>query len=338
MNSTTPKGAQELEVVPLRHYGRWLGVAAAFVAIAMIAHTIFSKIPTLTGQTVCTITNGHKVCHPLMLWRFSWNIVGQYFLTSEILHGLWLTLQLTAISMVIGITIGVIVAIMRLSPNRVLSGTAWTYTWFFRGTPVLAQLSFWFNIHLIFPQLSIGLPFLPVTFIHISTLTAFTPYVAAIVGLGLNEGAYMSEIVRSGLISVDEGQIEAATSIGMTRSQTLRLVVLPQAMRVTIPPTGNEVISMLKTSSIASVVSVLELFGVQGLISGGNYEIVPLLITASLWYIIVTTVLSIGQFYLERHYARGSLRNPPMTPIQRLRHDIKGVLGKFRTPRPVMAR
>jgi polar amino acid transport system permease protein len=338
MSSTTPQGAQNLEVVPIRHYGRWLGVVAALVAVAMIIHTIFSKIPTQTGQTVCHVANGVKVCHPLMLWRFSWDVVGQFFFTNEILQGLWLTLQLTGESMIIGVTIGVIIAIMRLSPNRVLSGTAWVYTWFFRGTPVIAQLAFWFELHLIYPQLSIGIPFLPVSFLHIDTTTLFTPYLAALVGLALNEGAYMSEIVRSGLISVDEGQIEAATSIGMTRAQTLRLVILPQAMRVTIPPTGNEVISMLKTSSIASTVSVMELFGIQGLIAGGNYEIVPLLITASLWYIIVTTVLSVGQFYLERHYARGSLRNQPLTPIQRLRRDVKGIAGKFRTPRPVMSR
>jgi polar amino acid transport system permease protein len=338
MSSATPQGAQNLEVVPIRHYGRWLGVVAALVAVVMIVHTIFSKIPAQTGQTVCHVVNGVKVCHPLMLWRFSWDVVGQFFFTNEILQGLWLTLQLTGESMIIGVTIGVVVAIMRLSPNRVLSGTAWVYTWFFRGTPVIAQLAFWFELHLIYPQLSIGIPFLPVSFLHIDTTTLFTPYLAALVGLALNEGAYMSEIVRSGLISVDEGQIEAATSIGMTRAQTLRLVILPQAMRVTIPPTGNEVISMLKTSSIASTVSVMELFGIQGLIAGGNYEIVPLLITASLWYIIVTTVLSIGQFYLERHYARGSLRNQPLTPIQRLRRDVKGIAGKFRTPRPVLSR
>ncbi len=336
MSSTTPQGARNLEVVPLRHYGRWLGVVAAVIAVAMVIHTIFSKIPTNTGQTVCRVVNGTRTCHPLMVWRFSWDVVGQFFFSREILNGLWLTLQLTAISMLVGIAIGVVVAIMRLSPNRVLSGSAWVYTWFFRGTPVIAQLAFWFNIHLIFPQLTLGVPFLPITFVHIDTNSLFTPFLAALVGLALNEGAYMSEIVRSGLISVDEGQIEAATSIGMTRSQTLRLVILPQAMRVTIPPTGNEVISMLKTSSIASTVSVLELFGVQGLISGANYEIVPLLITASLWYIVVTTVLSIGQFYLERYFARGSLRNQPLTPVQRLRRDARGIAAKFRTPRPVM--
>ena len=338
MNSTSPQGAKDLEVVPLRHYGRWLGAFIAIVVVAMIAHTILSKIPTQTGQQTCHLVNAVKRCNPVLVWRFSWNVVGQFFFTGEILHGLLLTLELTAIAMVIGIVLGAVIAIMRLSPNRLLSSTAWTYTWFFRGTPVLAQLVFWFNIHLLFPSVTIGVPFLPITFVHIDTISVFSPFVAAIVGLGLNEGAYMSEIVRSGLISVDEGQIEAAISIGLTRAQTLRLVILPQAMRVTIPPTGNEVISMLKTSSIASFISVLELFGVQGLISSANYEIMPLLIVASLWYIVFTTVLSIGQFYLERYFARGSLRTQPLTPIQRIRRDLRGVALKMRTTRPAMSR
>jgi polar amino acid transport system permease protein len=156
-----------------------------------------------------------------------------------------------------------------------------------------------------------------------------------VIALGLNEAAYMSEIARAGLLAVDEGQIEAATSIGMTRGQSLRLVVLPQAMRVIIPPTGNEVISMLKTSSLASTVGVIELLGAVTNISAANYEVMPLLIVASLWYLIVTTVLSIGQFYLERHYAKGALRNPPPTPLQRLREDLKGVASKYRTKRGV---
>jgi polar amino acid transport system permease protein len=165
----------------------------------------------------------------------------------------------------------------------------------------------------------------------------FTPFHTAVVGLGLNEAAYMSEIARSGLISVDEGQIEAATSIGMTRSQTLRLVILPQAMRVIIPPTGNEIISMLKTTSLAIAVSLTELLQAVTLIYSANYEIMPLLIVASLWYLIVTTVLSTGQYYVERHFAKGALRTPPPTPIQRLRTDLRGIASKFRSPhrRPV---
>ena len=144
----------------------------------------------------------------------------------------------------------------------------------------------------------------------------------------------MSEIARAGLIAVDEGQIEAASSIGMTKSQTLRLVVLPQAMRVIIPPTGNEVISMLKTTSLVSSIGVVDLLGAAQNIYSATYQVVPMLIVASLWYLAVTTILSIGQFYLERHYAKGALRTPPPTPIQRIRSDLRGIASKFRTARP----
>jgi len=337
MPSAASESDSSLEVVPLRHYARWAGVVAVIIATAMVIHTLLSKIPNPSGQKVCSTVNGVKQCSPQLLWRFSWDIVHQYFFSRLILTGLWLTLQITFFAMIIGIILGVIVAIMRLSPSRLLSSTAWTFTWFLRGTPVVVQLFFWYFFHILFPVLTIGLPFLPVTFVTINTITVFSPLNAAIIGLGLNEGAYMSEIVRSGLISVDEGQSEAAISIGMTRLQTMWYVILPQAMRVIIPPTGNEVISMLKTSSLASFVTVPELFFVQGEISGGNYELMPLLIVASLWYIVVTTVLSVGQFYVERYYGRGALRTQPQTPIQRLRGDLKGVWGKMRTRRGAVA-
>jgi polar amino acid transport system permease protein len=236
--------------------------------------------------------------------------------------------------MTIGITLGVTIAIMRLSESRLLSATAWSYTWFFRGTPVYVQLIFWFNIAAIFPLITLGIPFSHITFFHLDTVTFFTPFTAGVIGLGLNEGAYMSEIARAGLIAVDEGQIEAASSIGMTKSQTLRLVVLPQAMRVIIPPTGNEVISMLKTTSLVSSIGVIDLLGAAQNIYSATYQVVPMLIVASLWYLAITTILSIGQFYLERHYAKGALRTPPPTPIQRIRSDLRGIASKFRTARP----
>ncbi len=324
----------EVKVVPVRHPGRWISGAVVAVLVAMLVHTLFSSVPT--GQYACRSLDGTRTCHPISEWRFSWNIVFHYFTTSEILHGLLITIELTALAMTAGIVIGVTIAVMRLSPNRLLSATAWCYTWFFRGTPVYVQLLFWFNIGALFPYFSIGIPFTHVAFVHLNSDSLFTPFIGALVGLGLNEGAYMSEIARSGLISVDEGQTEAAMSLGMTRGQTLRLVVLPQAMRVIIPPTGNEVISMLKTSSLASAVGVVELLGAATFISAVNFETMPLLITASLWYLIVTTVLSIGQFYLERHFARGALRTPPPTPLQRLRRDVRGIVSKFRTRRGVL--
>jgi polar amino acid transport system permease protein len=329
----TTNGDATVKVVPVRHYGRWAGIAVVLVLLAMLVHTLLSKVPT--GKFVCHLVQGSRSCHPVMVWRYSWNVVGQYLFTSEILHGLELTLILTGIAMVIGITLGITVAIMRLSPNRVLSSVAWSYTWFFRGTPVLVQLFFWAFIGAVYPHVTLGVPFLNLTFVHFNVNTSLSIFDACALGLGLNEGAYMSEIARAGLISVDEGQIEAATSLGMTRRQTLRLVTIPQAMRVIIPPTGNEVISMLKTSSLASAVGVIELLGAAQNIYAANYEEVPLLIVASLWYLMVTTVLSIGQYYLERRFARGALRTPPPTPLQRMRRDAAGILAKFRTRRGV---
>ncbi|MGH9020873.1 MAG: amino acid ABC transporter permease [Acidimicrobiales bacterium] len=312
----TANGDGAAEVVPVRHVGRWFGSFAALVVVAMVIHTLLSKV------------NGK--------WRFRWDVVGHYFASREIFDGLVKTLELTVLAMVIGIVLGVLIAVMRISRSRLLTATAWTYTWFFRGTPVLVQLFFWVYIAAVYPQLTLGLPFLPVTFLHINPNSALTFFNAAVVALGLNEAAYMSEIARAGLLSVDEGQIEAASSLGMTRRQTLRLVVIPQAMRVILPPTGNEVISMLKTSSLASTISVYELLGAAGNIYASNYLIIPLLIVASLWYIIVTTVLSIGQFYVERYFSRGALRNPPPTPIQRLRSDLRGIAAKMRTRRGVV--
>lgn len=330
MSSTESESEESLEVVPLRHYGRWAGIVVTLVVVAMIIHTLISKVPDSTGQLVCHVSHGKKICQPALVWRYSWNTVGQYLFNPLVVKGVWLTLQITFWAMVIGISLGLLVAIMRLSRSRLLSAIAWSYTWFFRGTPVLIQLFFWFAISIPYPHLTLGLPFLPVTFAHINSVKLLGAMNAAIIGLGLNEAAYFSEIARAGLISVDEGQIEAATSIGMTPPQTMRLVILPQAMRVIIPPTGNEVISMLKTSSLASAIGVMELTGATQAIAAANFDTVPLLIVASLWYLFATTLMSIGQFYVERHYARGSLRNQPLTPIQRLRRDLQGFAMRIR--------
>jgi polar amino acid transport system permease protein len=322
-------GDTSVKVVPVRHYGRWAGTVVALIVIVMIVHTMLSKVPDTSGRKGCYLSNGRKICVPAVHWRFYWTEVGQYFTTSDVVRGLFVTLELTALAMTIGIVIGVMLAVMRLSHSRLLSSTAWTYTWFFRGTPVLVQLAFWFAIRALYANVTIGVPFVHATFLSINT-NSITPFVAAVLALGTNEAAYFSEITRSGLIAIDEGQTEAATSLGMSRGQTLRLIILPQAMRVILPPTGNEVISMLKTSSLAQTIGVVELYGATTNISAANFESMPLLIVASLWYLIVTTVLSIGQFYLERHYSKGALRTPPPTPIQRLRQDMRGILAKFR--------
>jgi polar amino acid transport system permease protein len=326
-------GDAAVKVVPVRHVGQWIATVFALLFIAMFVHTIFSKIPS--GARTCRTVAGVTHCHALLKWRFGWNVIFHYFTKSEIFHGLLVTLELTALAMTIGIILGVVVAIMRLSRSRLLSGAAWTYTWLFRGTPVYVQLLLWGFIAFLYPSFAIGIPFTHVYLLSFSANTVFIPFRAAIIALGLNEGAYFSEIVRSGLIAVDEGQTEAATSLGMSRGQTLRLVVLPQAMRVIIPPTGNEVISMLKTTSLVVVLAVVELLGTVTNIYTENYQIMPMLLLASLWYLIVSTVLSIGQYYLERFFARGALRTPPPTPIQRLRRDLRGIQSKYRTKRGV---
>jgi polar amino acid transport system permease protein len=222
-----------------------------------------------------------------------------------------------------------VLAVMRLSANPVVSTVSWFYIWFFRGTPVLVQLYFWFNLQLVLPHLSFGIPFTPLIW-QGDTLSIITPFLAAILGLGLNEAAYMAEIVRAGIISVEHGQTEAAQALGMTRLQVMQRVVLPQAMRVIIPPTGNETISMLKTTSLAYITTTRELFTAQALIAAYNYRIVELLIVASIWYIVCTSVLTFGQYYLERYFARGSARQLPPTPLQRIRR----MLFQFHAPPP----
>ncbi len=210
---------------------------------------------------------------------------------------------------------------MRLSVNPLVSGASWLYIWLFRGTPVLVQILFWGYISALYPRLSLGIPLGP-QFVHFTANSVISPFVAGMLALGLNEGAYMAEIVRAGIISVEEGQTEAAQSLGMTRLQTMRRIVLPQAMRVIVPPTGNETISMLKTTSLVSVIAVTDLLYSVQLIYAVNYRTIPLLIVASIWYLIVTTLLSFGQYYLERYFGRGTARELPPTPLQRLRRSL----------------
>jgi polar amino acid transport system permease protein len=253
--------------------------------------------------------------------RFEWDIVGHYFTSSRILHGLVLTIELTVTAMAIGIALGILLAVMRLSLNPLVSGASWLYIWLFRGTPVLVQILLWYNIAALYPRFALGIPFGP-NFAHVNASSVITPFVAGMLALGLNEGAYMAEIVRAGIISVPEGQTQAAQSLGMTRLLALRRIVLPQAMRVIVPPTGNETISMLKTTSLVSVIAVTELTYSAQLIYSVNYRTIQLLIVASIWYLIVTTLLTVGQFYIERYFGRGASKDLPLTPLQRLRRNI----------------
>jgi polar amino acid transport system permease protein len=289
----------DIRAVPVRRPGRWIAGAVVLVVAAAVIRSV--------------VTNG----------RFEWSVVGDYLFDSRILHGAVVTIELTVIAMAIGIALGVLLAVMRLSPNPLVSGASWFYIWFFRGTPVLVQLLFWYNIGALYPTISLGVPFGP-SFIHANANTLITAFTAAILGLGLNEGAYMAEIVRAGIISVDEGQADAAQSLGMTRLQTMRRIVLPQAMRVIIPPTGNETISMLKSSSLASVIVVTELLYAGQLIYSVNFKTIQLLIVVSLWYIVFTSVLYVGQYYLERYYGRGT-RALSLSPLERVRIGLMAV-------------
>ena len=250
-----------------------------------------------------------------------WHVVGSYLFKDVILHGVLRTIELTAVAMGLGAALGVMLAIMRLSPNPIVSAVAWIYIWFFRGTPVIVQALFWFFLPTVVKSLSIGIPFGPSWF-HQDPRTVITQFIAATLGLGLNEGAYMSEIVRAGILSVDEGQTEAAQALGMTRGLTMRRVVLPQAMRVIIPPTGNETISMLKTTSVVFAIGFAELLTTVQQIYGRTFQTIPLLMVASIWYLAMTSVLYVGQFYLERRFARGGTRELPPTPIQRVRRFL----------------
>jgi polar amino acid transport system permease protein len=274
---------EEIEAVPVRHVGRWIaGAIVVVVAASLIRAVVTDK-------------------------RFYWHIVGQYLFDSRILDGVLRTIWLTVLAMVIGIVLGVILAVMRQSPNPLVSGSSWLYIWFFRGTPLLVQLLFWYNIASLFPVINLGVPFGP-AIIHGNANTIVTVFAAAVLGLGLNEGAYMAEIVRAGFLSVPAGQTEAAQSLGMSRLQIMRHVVLPQAMRVIVPPTGNETISMLKNTSLASVITYVELTYTAQEIYAVNFQTIPLLIVISIWYLVMTSILYVGQYFIERRYGRGFTR------------------------------
>lgn len=294
------EGADIERIVPVRHPGRWVAMLVVLVLAAMLVNTL--------------ITNE----------RFEWGVVFEYFTSPSVLAGLFRTIELTVIAMILGLVLGVILAVMRLSQNPIVASAAWAYIGFFRGTPLLVQLIFWFNLSALYPRLSLGIPFGP-EFISGSANGFITPLVAAILGLSLNEAAYMAEIVRAGLQSVDSGQTEAGQALGMSRLHVLRRIVLPQAMRVIVPPTGNQTISMLKTTSLVSVLSLPDLLYSAQLIYSRTYQTIPLLITASIWYLIMTSVLTIGQFYLERNFSKGGTRSLPPTPVQR----VKKVVGRW---------
>lgn len=275
---------EKMPVVPLKHRGRW--VAAAVMIIVAV------------GLVMSMITNP----------RFQWAEVAKYMFDPSILSGLVTTIWLTLAAMTIGIVLGTLLALMRMSQNPVLETIANGYLWAFRGTPLLVQLIFWFNLSALYPEITLGFPVGP----NLGTFDAntyITVYVAALLGLGLNEGAYMSEIVRSGLNAVPTGQREAAEALGMSSFRVMFRVILPQAMKIIIPPTGNQLIGMLKTTSLVSVIALEELLYSAQLIYTANFQTIPLLIVASIWYLVLTTILTVFQHFLERHFGRSDRRS-----------------------------
>ncbi|MBV9934715.1 MAG: amino acid ABC transporter permease [Actinobacteria bacterium] len=288
MSTTAAPGGtapEELRAVPIRHWGRWVAAAAIILIAAWL---------------VSALVGSHAV---------NWSVVRKYLFNKTILEGVRNTIIISVIAQAAGIVLGVVFAVGRLSRNPVLTVTSSFYVWFFRGTPVLVQLIFWFNaVPLVFKHLTIAIPFTHVVLYTTPMVKFMTPFMAAFLGLALNEGAYMAEIVRAGIVSVNQGQTDAALALGMTPTLTMRRVVLPQAMRVIIPPTGNEFIGMLKTSSLASVVLYGEVLRRANDIYSTNLRVLELLIVASIWYLVLTSVSTVGQYFLERRYGKAYIR------------------------------
>jgi polar amino acid transport system permease protein len=298
--STSPAA---IDAVPLRHPWRWV---AAVVIVALVGLFVYGA-----------------ATNPL----YRWPVFAEYLFNERIITGVLITLLLTVLSMVIGIVLGVILAVMRLSENPVIRSVAWVYLWIFRGTPIYVQLAFWGLIPTIYRNIQLGVPFGP-TFFHIE-LSSPDFFILAMLGLALNEGAYMAEIIRAGINSVPEGQSEASTALGMSWAMTMRRTVLPQAMRVIIPPTGNQVISMLKTTSLVTAVPYsYDLYSIaMREIAAREFEPVPLALVAAAWYLAVTSILMVGQYYLERYYARGASRKLTSGQLEALAKAQAGVAG-----------
>jgi polar amino acid transport system permease protein len=271
--------AKPLDVQRRHHPGQWVSAAIVIGFVAWLVKTLAEN----------------KL--------ISWSTVGHYLFSPDILHGLLGTLELTGVSMALAIVLGFILAALGASTNPVLVWFVRGYVWIFRGVPLIVQLLAWYNLALVFPVLAIGLPF---TSWHLqsATNTVVTPFMAAILGLGLHEAAYMAEIVRAGLVAVPHGQTEAALSVGLTRRQAVRTVVLPQTLRVIVPPTGNQLVGLLKASALVYVIGGVELLTTAQRIYSVNFEVMALLIVASIWYLTVVSVLTIGQHFLERRLNR----------------------------------
>ncbi len=289
---TPGRSAAPITAVPVRYPERWVAAGIILVLAAMFVHMLFTNP------------------------AFNWPFMFDNMFSEPVLRGVWVTLSATVLSMVIGVLLGIILAVMRLSGNPVLVTVSWMYTWFFRGVPRLVLAVLFGNLAILYSTIHIGLPFdnywMPwlglegdARFFEIDARTLLTGYTAGLLALSLSEGAYMAEIIRAGLQSVDKGQTEAAQALGMSRSRIMRRITLPQAMRVVIPPTGNETIAMLKDTALLAYVPVtIELFYQLQAIGTRSYQIFPMLVAACLWYLAITSVLMVGQYFIERRFNR----------------------------------
>ncbi|GAA4240503.1 amino acid ABC transporter permease [Actinomadura meridiana] len=301
LSKDTPDRArpEAIKAVPVRHPGRWLAVAVIAVVAAMFVHML--------------VTNKN----------FQWSFIVDNAFRPNIVEGVWTTIALTVLAMVIGVLLGVVFAVMRLSDNPILSGVAWLYTWFFRAVPRLVLAIMFGNMGILYAKYHIGgVPFagqigdlmgvdIDGTLFTVDARTLLSGFTAGLLALALSEAAYMAEIVRAGILSVDPGQDEAACALGMSRLLTMRRIILPQAMRVIIPPTGNETIAMLKDTSLVAFVPVTnELFFQLQAVGSRTFKVFPMLVAACVWYLILTSFLLAGQYFIERHFSRGSAKVP----------------------------
>ncbi|MFI9318948.1 amino acid ABC transporter permease [Kitasatospora aureofaciens] len=297
-----PAPAPEARIVARRRPGQWIAAAVALLLAAMAVSSVIRNR------------------------AFQWGVVADWFTARSVLDGLALTLWLTAATLALGFVLGTVLATMRLSTNPVLRTISWVYIWIFRSTPPLVQLLFFFNIGALYPTLGLGIPFGP-EFLTVKTVNLIGPTLTAVIGLTLLETAYAAEVIRGGILSVDRGQLEAAAALGLGRWRVLRRIVVPQAMRAIVPTAGNMLIGALKGTSIVSVLAVSDLLYSVQLVYLQSYQVIPMLMVATLWYLVVTTVLSVGQYYVERRFARGATRDGlPPTPLQRARAALVKVV------------
>jgi len=293
-------GEDAQRVVPLRRPGRWIATAVVLVVAAQLVHGLATN--------------------PF----YQWGRFGYWFLRPVVLQGLLVTLEVTALSAVLGLAGGIVLALMRLSRNWILQSTSWLYIWVFRSVPLIVLLLFLYNFSALYRTLSLGVPFGP-SFASFSETKLAGDLVIAVVGIGLNEAAFAAEVVRAGVLSVDQGQHEAAAALGLPRGYRFRRIVLPQALRAIVPAYVNQLIGLIKSTSLVYYVSLLDLFGeVETMGSSYSGDIVPLLLVATVWYLVLISLVSVAQYYVERHYARGALRALPPTPLQRLRAGLRG--------------